>query len=102
MREDKSIPRDDVKQDLPHASQLMPLISFKHVSFAYATQQQPQADCARADAHTKSNGSVSAPRLSQSQVCALKDINTSIYEGEFVGIIGSTGAGKTTLALLEH
>lgn len=100
MREDKSIPRDDVKQDLPHASQLMPLISFKHVSFAYATQQQPQAAFARADAHTKSNGSVSAPRLSQSQVCALKDINTSIYEGEFVGIIGSTGAGKTTLASL--
>ena len=100
MREDKSIPRDDVKQDLPHASQLMPLISFKHVSFAYATQQQPQADFARADAHTKSHGSVSAARLRKSQVCALKDINTSIYEGEFVGIIGSTGAGKTTLASL--
>ena len=100
MREDESIPRDDVKQDLPQASQLMPLISFKHVSFAYATQQQPQTDFARADAHTKSNGSVSAPRLRKSQVCALKDINTSIYEGEFVGIIGSTGAGKTTLASL--
>lgn len=100
MREDKSIPRDDVKQDLPQASQLMPLISFKHVSFAYATQQQPQTDFARADAHTKSYGSVSAPRLRKSQVCALKDINTSIYEGEFVGIIGSTGAGKTTLASL--
>ena len=100
MREDKSIPRYDVTQDVPHASQLMPLISFKHVSFTYATQQNSQADIARATARTKSTADVSAARLPQQQVCALKDINTSIYEGEFVGIIGSTGAGKTTLASL--
>lgn len=100
MREDKSIPRYDVTQDVPHASQLMPLISFKHVSFTYATQQHSQADIARATARTKSTADVSAAPLPQQQVCALKDINTSIYEGEFVGIIGSTGAGKTTLASL--
>ena len=100
MREDKSIPRYDVTQDVPHASQLMPLISFKHVSFTYATQQNSQADMARATARTKSTADVSAAHLPQQQVCALKDINTSIYEGEFVGIIGSTGAGKTTLASL--
>lgn len=100
MREDKSIPRYDVTQDVPHASQLMPLISFKHVSFTYATQQNSQADIARSTARTKSTADVSAARLPQQQVCALKDINTSIYEGEFVGIIGSTGAGKTTLASL--
>lgn len=100
MREDKSIPRYDDTQDVPHASQLMPLISFKHVSFTYATQQNSQADIARSTARTKSTADVSAARLPQQQVCALKDINTSIYEGEFVGIIGSTGAGKTTLASL--
>lgn len=100
MREDKSIPRYDDTQDVPHASQRMPLISFKHVSFTYATQQNSQADIARSTARTKSTADVSAARLPQQQVCALKDINTSIYEGEFVGIIGSTGAGKTTLASL--
>lgn len=35
----------------------------------------------------------------QSQVPALKNIDLSIEEGEFVGIIGSTGAGKSTLTL---
>ena len=31
---------------------------------------------------------------------ALKDINLDIYEGEFVGIIGHTGSGKSTL--IQH
>lgn len=31
-------------------------------------------------------------------VVALKNINLTIYEGEFVGIIGQNGSGKTTLA----
>jgi len=31
---------------------------------------------------------------------ALKDINLEIYEGEFVGIIGHTGSGKSTL--IQH
>ena len=31
---------------------------------------------------------------------ALKDINLSIYQGEFVGIIGHTGSGKSTL--MQH
>lgn len=31
------------------------------------------------------------------QVLALQDINLTIFEGEFVGIIGQNGSGKTTL-----
>ncbi len=31
---------------------------------------------------------------------ALKDIDLTIYKGEFLGIIGPTGAGKTTLSLI--
>lgn len=34
-----------------------------------------------------------------SQVPALKDINLDVSQGEFVGIIGPTGAGKSTLTL---
>ena len=30
---------------------------------------------------------------------ALRDINLSIHKGEFLGIVGPTGAGKTTLCL---
>ena len=31
---------------------------------------------------------------------ALKDINLSIYEGEFIGVIGHTGSGKSTM--IQH
>lgn len=31
---------------------------------------------------------------------ALKDINLDIYEGEFVGVIGHTGSGKSTM--IQH
>lgn len=34
------------------------------------------------------------------EVSALKDINLTIYKGEFVGVIGHTGSGKSTL--IQH
>lgn len=34
------------------------------------------------------------------EIQALKDINLNIYEGEFIGIIGHTGSGKSTLIQL--
>ena len=49
-----------------------PIIEFKHLSFTYA-------------------GEGNEP--------ALKDINLSIYEGEYVALLGLNGAGKTTLQL---
>ena len=49
-----------------------PIIEFKNVTFTYAGEgNQP----------------------------ALKDINLSIYEGEYVALLGLNGAGKTTLQL---
>jgi energy-coupling factor transport system ATP-binding protein len=36
---------------------------------------------------------------SQSKTAAIKGINLSISQGEFIGIIGPTGAGKSTLTL---
>ena len=40
-------------------------------------------------------------RDEDNMVEALKDINFSIKEGEFVSIIGSSGCGKTTLLRLS-
>ncbi len=34
------------------------------------------------------------------QIQALKDINLTVHKGEFVGVIGETGSGKTTL--IQH
>ena len=34
------------------------------------------------------------------QIQALKDINLQIEEGQFIGIIGHTGSGKSTLTQL--
>ena len=49
-----------------------PVIEFKNVSFTYA---------------------------GEGNLPALKDINLSIYEGEYVALLGLNGAGKTTLQL---
>ncbi len=38
-------------------------------------------------------------RYPRTSVPALSDINLTISEGEFIGIVGPTGAGKTTLCL---
>lgn len=48
-----------------------PVIEFKNLTFYYALQEKP----------------------------ALKNINLTIYEGEYVAILGLNGAGKTTLQL---
>lgn len=42
---------------------------------------------------------VYSPKTAYEKV-ALKDINLSIYEGEFVGVIGHTGSGKSTM--IQH
>lgn len=34
------------------------------------------------------------------EICALKDINLKIEDGEFIGVIGHTGSGKSTL--IQH
>lgn len=49
---------------------VMPLLEIKNFTFSYPQSLQP----------------------------ALKDINFSVAKGEFIGITGPTGAGKTTLA----
>ena len=40
---------------------------------------------------------IKAYQLANSEFLALKGINLDIYAGEFLGIIGKSGAGKTTL-----
>jgi len=63
--------RDPVKSDLsePSPLQLNTSLSMRHLCFAYKQSAEP----------------------------ALRDINFEVRKGEFVGIIGPSGAGKTTL-----
>lgn len=53
-----------------------PIIELSHVSFSFTTNNH---------------------RLLHQRTEALTDINLSIAKGEFVGVIGPSGAGKTTL-----
>ena len=55
-------------------------VSFDHVSFRY---------------HKKENGTETEP---DGDMDVLKDITLSIRPGEFIGIIGSSGSGKSSLA----
>lgn len=38
-------------------------------------------------------------KTSENEVCAVNDVNLSLESGETLGLVGETGAGKTTLAL---
>ena len=56
----------------PQTQKKTPLLELKHLHYVYSPETAYEKE-------------------------ALKDINLSIYKGEFIGIIGHTGSGKSTL-----
>lgn len=59
----------------PQTQKGTPLLELKHLHYVYSPETAYEKE-------------------------ALKDINLSIYKGEFIGIIGHTGSGKSTL--IQH
>lgn len=80
-----------------------PLLALRNVSFSYgnhvsdANKRNSSAEINNSDVR---NDGRENNYGSKSSDFALNGVNLSIYPGEFVGIIGPSGAGKTTLASL--
>ena len=74
------------------------LVEFDHVSFTYQPISQSR--------HRRSRSVPEADRAdwgrSPNEYWALKDLTFSIREGEFLGIAGHTGSGKSTLIQLAN
>lgn len=74
-----------------------PVISFENVSFAY---DAPKAKKKQRNGNGKPDKKLAAWGNSPDAVWALRDVNLTIRKGEFLGLAGHTGSGKSTL--IQH
>lgn len=73
-----------------------PCITFEHVFYSYESSTR-----ARAERRRKRNGSAQPAWGNDPEaVWALSDVNLSVHRGEFLGIAGHTGSGKSTI--IQH
>lgn len=76
-------------------SWVKPLISFEDVSFTYMPKRVKRKEHPQQDGATKPIWGDEGDNL-----WALRDVSFSLYEGDFLGIAGHTGSGKSTLIQL--
>lgn len=81
-----------------------PALLLDDVSFRYALGASGETESADSDESSGVDGSpadaAAYAAAARQAPCALSHINLSIERGDFLGIIGPSGAGKTTLACL--
>lgn len=80
--------RKEIMEETHDSNSVKPLLELNDVSFQYIIHRDGNNE-SKDKKHNESNLNF-----------ALNKVNLSIYTGEFVGIIGPSGAGKTTLASL--
>ena len=71
----KTVSKKDVVEDVQNKSEATPILKLENLSYVYSP----------GTAYEKN---------------ALKEINLDIYEGQFIGVIGHTGSGKSTM--IQH
>ena len=71
----KTVSKKDVVEDVQNKSEATPILKLENLSYVYSP----------GTAYEKK---------------ALKEINLDIYEGQFIGVIGHTGSGKSTM--IQH
>ena len=80
--------RKEIMEETHDSNSVKPLLELNDVSFQYIIHRDGNNE-SKDKKHNESNLNF-----------ALNKVNLSIYTGGFVGIIGPSGAGKTTLASL--
>ena len=84
------------KRPLEHAGQ--PAIEFRNVSFTY----QPTPKRGRARNAVATEAAPADWGNDPTEYWALKDVSLALFQGEFLGIAGHTGSGKSTLIQLAN
>lgn len=90
---------DDGKgDDLPLPATSTPAIEFDNVSFTY----EPVSQAQRRKSSVAPSGKQADWGRSPDEYWALKDLSFTVNDGEFFGIAGHTGSGKSTLIQLAN